>query len=309
MGQLTRFTPCPSTARAVLGAVDPDGALLRCGMVAGHVGDHEFKMTWGDPDPTVARVQTDEIAAYLASRRDDPGDAVSTPLEPAFDMIGGPECPICLGLGIRCRPDGGLIECVEGCDRCDSVIESRAAALGPIAWTDEGVRRIAADLGLVPPEAGEPSGVARLVEVLAGHRAFGDDDHGIEECGCGWRPSETAWEEDWADAIEHEAHVAAVIAREWLPAQVRAAEARALREYATDVDREAADDVARRARNDVRCLSCNLRYEERQDYGCHEPGRGHHYDGEELEEAGTPLVEATYDGDRLRDRADRIEGQ
>lgn len=30
-----------------------------------------------------------------------------------------------------------------------------------------------------------------------------------------------------------------------------------------------------RARANVRCLDCNIRYEERQDYGCFEPGRGH----------------------------------
>lgn len=71
------------------------------------------------------------------------------PLEPTFDLIGGPECPTCLGLGHRCHPDGGLIACVEGCDRCEAAVEARAVARGPIEWTDEGIRRIAVDLGLL----------------------------------------------------------------------------------------------------------------------------------------------------------------
>lgn len=54
------------------------------------------------------------------------------------------------------------------------------------------------------------------------------------------------------------------------------------------LEKELADDAAADARSevaDVRCLSCNLRYEERQEYGCHESGRGHSYDDAELEEA------------------------
>ena len=45
-------------------------------------------------------------------------------------------------------------------------------------------------------------------------------------------------------------------------------------------DAEIADVIesrVRSARGDVRCLDCNLRYDERQEYGCHESGRGHSY--------------------------------
>lgn len=39
------------------------------------------------------------------------------------------------------------------------------------------------------------------------------------------------------------------------------------------------------ARDDVRCPSCNLRYGERDQYGCIEPARAHDYDAEELRAA------------------------
>ena len=39
---------CPSIAKAVLGAMSPDGAWLRCGGIAGHEGDHQFRMDWHD---------------------------------------------------------------------------------------------------------------------------------------------------------------------------------------------------------------------------------------------------------------------
>ncbi|MHD0301850.1 hypothetical protein [Rhodococcus erythropolis] len=40
-----------------------------------------------------------------------------------------------------------------------------------------------------------------------------------------------------------------------------------------------------RARDDVRCPSCNLRYGERDQYGCIEPARAHDYDADELHAA------------------------
>ena len=61
---------CPSTAHAVLSVVDPDGALLRCGLLSGHHGPHRFEITWTDPDPRQA--VSDEIARHLRSRRQDP---------------------------------------------------------------------------------------------------------------------------------------------------------------------------------------------------------------------------------------------
>ena len=47
----------------------------------------------------------------------------------------------------------------------------------------------------------------------------------------------------------------------------------------------------RAARADVRCLDCNMRYEERQEYGCHVPGHGHDYD--EGDFAGAEEIERT----------------
>lgn len=47
------------------------------------------------------------------------------------------------------------------------------------------------------------------------------------------------------------------------------------------VDTEIAERIegnVRAAVADVRCIDCNLRYEERQEYGCHESGRAHSYD-------------------------------
>ena len=39
---------CPSTALAVLGAVDPKGSELRCGLLEFHPGLHHFEMSWSD---------------------------------------------------------------------------------------------------------------------------------------------------------------------------------------------------------------------------------------------------------------------
>lgn len=47
------------------------------------------------------------------------------------------------------------------------------------------------------------------------------------------------------------------------------------------IEAEVADEIesrVRAARGDVRCLDCNMRYEERQEYGCHVPGHGHDFD-------------------------------
>lgn len=68
--------PCRSVARAILGAVDaPDGVLLKCGRENGHEPPHRFLMEWADPPPMSERsgLVTDEIAAYLANYREDPG--------------------------------------------------------------------------------------------------------------------------------------------------------------------------------------------------------------------------------------------
>lgn len=67
------------------------------------------------------------------------------------------------------------------------------------------------------------------------------------------------------------------------------AEAERLRDVVAKVEalvdaevREAIEAHVRAARADVRCMSCNLRYEERQEYGCHESGRPHDYDEDDL---------------------------
>lgn len=92
-------------------------------------------------------------------------------------------------------------------------------------------------------------------------------------------------------------------------AEIKAEGAReVLLEAADDLDREAAEAAARGELADVRCLDCNLRYDERQDYGCGEPGYGHKYDDDELAEAAKVVVRPTYDGDQLRARAARVAG-
>jgi hypothetical protein len=96
----------------------------------------------------------------------------------------------------------------------------------------------------------------------------------------------------------HMAHLAAEV-----EAHVQERIAEALEAVADEWDREAAESAARSSVADVRCLSCNLRYDERQEYGCHYEGCGHSYDAEELAEAAKPVIEPTYDGNRLRDRA------
>lgn len=40
--------PCPSTNVAILGALEPNGARLRCGLLEGHDGRHRFVMEWAD---------------------------------------------------------------------------------------------------------------------------------------------------------------------------------------------------------------------------------------------------------------------
>ena len=54
------------------------------------------------------------------------------------------------------------------------------------------------------------------------------------------------------------------------------------------VEAEIADAIESNVRSEtasVRCLDCDLRYEERQEYGCGESGRGHHYDAEDIADA------------------------
>ncbi|MPN33947.1 hypothetical protein SDC9_181439 [bioreactor metagenome] len=84
--------------------------------------------------------------------------------------------------------------------------------------------------------------------------------------------------------------------------------AQMLRELADEEDREAAEEYARANTASVRCARCDLRYEEREQYSCHEH-TPHDYREDELLEAGEVRVVPTYGGDQLRARADREEAQ
>lgn len=57
-----------------------------------------------------------------------------------------------------------------------------------------------------------------------------------------------------------------------------------LEKYRAEERREL-ESARNRARDDVRCPSCNLRYGERDQYGCIEPARAHDYDADELHAA------------------------
>lgn len=105
-----------------------------------------------------------------------------------------------------------------------------------------------------------------------------------------------AW--DMADAIAQ----AIADAR---PAWEAEVEARALESLADDTDREHAEQAARIRLAGVRCTSCDLRHEERQEYPCTIPGHAHVYDRLELATAEHVIVEPTYDGDEIRARAAR----
>lgn len=155
------------------------------------------------------------------------------------------------------------------------------------------------------------SGVAQRPEPDAGDvDALADWLGGQVEAGnvTDYTDEQTTWIEVGVDDLAHR-----IVALDWLPVRDAAMRAQgaadALREAADEIDREAAEAAARRRVPAVRCLACDLRYEERDQYGCHEPGRPHTYDPTDLTEAGRVVVEPTYDGDRLRDRARRIAGQ
>ena len=78
------------------------------------------------------------------------------------------------------------------------------------------------------------------------------------------------------------AHVALVVEQH---TNGRTAELEAeLAEYHAEERREL-ESARNRARDDVRCPSCNLRYGERDQYGCIEPARAHDYDADELRAA------------------------
>ncbi len=85
------------------------------------------------------------------------------------------------------------------------------------------------------------------------------------------------------------------------------AKAEALRDAATELDRDAAEGRAARRAASVRCLRCGLRHEEREEYSCQIEGTAHDYDDAELAEAAQLDGETSWIGDRLRARAAAIE--
>lgn len=91
-----------------------------------------------------------------------------------------------------------------------------------------------------------------------------------------------------------------------LAAGATEAAATALEDYAAQLDREHAEGAARHRVAGIRCLDCGLRYEERDQYSCGDPGHGHDYDQAELDRAATITPEPTWDGDHARARATTI---
>ena len=89
----------------------------------------------------------------------------------------------------------------------------------------------------------------------------------------------------------------------WLAAHDREVAAKALEDYADMLDQERAEDAAQSRVADVRCLDCDLRHEERDEYSCGQPGRGHYYAPDSLAHAATVTIEPTWDGNQARARA------
>lgn len=91
-----------------------------------------------------------------------------------------------------------------------------------------------------------------------------------------------------------------------IAAHDRETAAQALEQYATLLDQEHAEAAARSRVADARCLDCNLRYDERDQYSCGQPGHDHYYDERDLQALAAVLVEPTWDGDHARARATAI---
>lgn len=91
-------------------------------------------------------------------------------------------------------------------------------------------------------------------------------------------------------------HKAARYWRAKREAEARAEKAAAERDAAREAlarvealaDAEIASSIEANVRSEtagVRCRDCNLRYEERQQYGCHESARAHYYDEGDIADA------------------------
>lgn len=119
-----------------------------------------------------------------------------------------------------------------------------------------------------------------LTDLIAAHQLVSTDTifhrNGMvqrPECKCGELMQ-------WAGA--YPAHLALVV-EQHTNGQIAELEAE-LEKYRAEERREL-EWARNRARDDVRCPSCNLRYGERDQYGCIEPARTHEYDADELRAA------------------------
>ena len=110
---------------------------------------------------------------------------------------------------------------------------------------------------------------------------------------------------DWVGGLvkDHAVHLASVVEQhtngriaeledgimraihELIETRERAEKAEAELEKHRAEERRELESARNRARDDVRCPSCNLRYGERDQYGCIEPARAHDYDADELRAA------------------------
>ena len=109
-----------------------------------------------------------------------------------------------------------------------------------------------------------------LTDLIAAHREGDYGRFGRQTCECGWTGD------------SHPAHVALVV-EQHTNGRITELEAE-LEKYHAEERREL-EWARNRARDDVRCPSCNLRYGERDQYGCIEPARAHEYDADELRAA------------------------
>lgn len=114
----------------------------------------------------------------------------------------------------------------------------------------------------------------------------------------------------WFNSRTYSLEVVAMNVEAMFGSQPTVAEVRALfaEELADEEDRATAEEVARSEVAGVRCARCDLRYEEREQYACHEHGP-HAYREDELREAGEVRIIPTYAGDELRARARAERGE
>ena len=143
-----------------------------------------------------------------------------------------------------------------------------------------------------------------LTDLIAAHQVTRGWSDGIEvyiclECGDEWWTASEFAEHVKALVEQHtngrtaelyeqrdnaiEAGLAAIDRAENAEAKATELEAE-LEKYRAEERREL-EWARHRARDDVRCPRCNLRYGERDQYGCIEPARAHHYDADELRAA------------------------